>query len=102
MSARAASPRGPPRDSIGKALIMDKLTISRRALLGAAGAGLLPRSAQAAPITLDGLKQSGELRIGCEAAYVPFTYRDTSGQIIGYDVELVAAFLKPVGVKANF
>jgi polar amino acid transport system substrate-binding protein len=82
---------------------MDKLTISRRALLGAAGASLLlPRQADAAPVTLDGLKQSGELRIGCEAAYVPFTYRDTSGQIIGYDVELVAAFLKPVGLKANF
>ena len=43
----------------------------------------------------------GELQIGCEAAYVPFTYRD-AGKIVGYDVELAEIFCKTLGVKPNF
>jgi polar amino acid transport system substrate-binding protein len=42
------------------------------------------------------------LRVGCEAAYVPFTYRDNTGAIIGFDVELLAKFVEPLGVKAQF
>jgi polar amino acid transport system substrate-binding protein len=51
--------------------------------------------------TLAEIKASGELRIGCEAAYVPFTYRQ-DGKIVGYDVELAEAFCKSLGVKPNF
>src|SRR5262245_20649477 len=68
----------------------------------AGGAATWPRAGQAAPLTLDQIKQNGVLRIGCEAAYVPFTYRDTSGQIIGYDVDLVGRFVAPLGIKAQF
>jgi polar amino acid transport system substrate-binding protein len=69
----------------------------------AAGASLaIPRMALAADaVTLAQVKASGELRIGCEAAYVPFTYRD-EGKIVGYDVELADLLCKPLGVKANF
>jgi polar amino acid transport system substrate-binding protein len=69
----------------------------------AAGAALaVPRIALAADaVTLAQVKASGELRIGCEAAYVPFTYRD-EGKIVGYDVELAELLCKPLGVKANF
>jgi polar amino acid transport system substrate-binding protein len=69
----------------------------------AAGASLaVPRMALAADaVTLAQVKASGELRIGCEAAYVPFTYRD-EGKIVGYDVELADLLCKPLGVKANF
>ena len=81
--------------------------IDRRTFLSAsiAGAGLalapaLAR-AQAAGLTLAEIRKSGELRIGCEAAYVPFTYRD-QGRIVGYDVELAEIFCKTLGVKASF
>ena len=79
----------------------------RRRLLAAGGAAAafsaLPRtvSAQAQGLTLAQIKASGELRIGCEAAFVPFTYRQ-DGKIVGYDVELAEIFCKTLGVKPNF
>lgn len=80
-------------------------SMNRRRFLastGAAlGASLLPRIASAQAVTLAQVKASGELRIGCEAAYVPFTYRD-AGKIVGYDVELAEIFCKTLGVKPNF
>lgn len=80
-------------------------SMNRRRFLastGAAlGASLLPRIASAQAVTLAQVKASGELRIGCEAAYVPFTFRD-AGKIVGYDVELAEVFCKTLGVKPNF
>jgi polar amino acid transport system substrate-binding protein len=88
---------------------MDLHTISRRNLLGttlagavAAGAlGGIPRRAFAAPVTLDQLKKTGEMRIGVEVAYPPFVFRD-KGAIVGYDVDLAGVFCKTLGVKPNF
>ena len=75
---------------------------SRRLLLTAGASVMLPRFAFAADaMTLAQVKASGELRIGCEAAYVPFTYR-VDGKIVGYDVELAELLCKPLGVKATF
>ncbi|CAN7770617.1 transporter substrate-binding domain-containing protein [Variovorax sp. LjRoot84] len=76
--------------------------LSRRLLLAAGASTLLPRFALAAEATtLAQIKASGELRIGCEAAYVPFTYRQ-EGRIVGYDVELAELLCKPLGVRPNF
>ena len=88
---------------------MDLYTISRRDLLrttlaGAAAAGALggiARRAFAAPVTLDQLKKTGEMRIGVEVAYPPFVFRD-KGAIVGYDVDLAGVFCKTLGVKPNF
>ena len=83
------------------------MTLSRRqfaaATAAATASSLLPgwARAQAAGLTLAQIKASGELRIGCEAAYVPFTYRQ-DGKIVGYDVELAEALCKSLGVKPNF
>lgn len=68
----------------------------------AAAAGtLLPRVACAQAVTLAQIKTAGELRIGCEATFVPFTYHE-GANIVGYDVDLASLFCKPLGVKANF
>ncbi len=56
----------------------------------------------AAPVTMEQIKKSGVLHIGCEAAYVPFTYRDSSGKIVGFDVDIVGRYLAPIGVKPDF
>lgn len=80
------------------------MRLNRRLLLGtaaAAAASWLPLSVRASGLTLAQIKASGELRIGCEAAYVPFTYRQ-DGKIVGYDVELAELLCKALGVKANF
>ena len=88
---------------------MDLHTINRRDVLrttlaGAAAVGALggiARAALAAPVTLEGLKKTGEMRIGVEVAYPPFVFRD-KGAIVGYDVDLAALFCKTLGVKPNF
>ena len=76
--------------------------LSRRLLLAASASLAIPKFAMATDsVNLAQVKSAGELRIGCEAAYVPFTYRQ-DGQIVGYDVELAELLCKPLGVKANF
>jgi polar amino acid transport system substrate-binding protein len=82
---------------------MTTLKLSRRTLLGGIGAGLMmaPDRVFAAQ-TLDALKKAGEIKVGCEAAYVPFTYRDNSGKIIGFDIEFVTKMFEPIGVKPTF
>lgn len=84
---------------------MTRLTLSRRMFLGSVGAGTLVAmsgKALAAPVTLDALKKAGEVKVGCEAAYVPFTYRDNSGKIVGFDVEFATKMFEPIGVKPQF
>ena len=79
---------------------MQRRDFLKLASAGAAGA-LLPGQAAAQAVTIAQIKAAGELKIGCEAAYVPFTYRD-AGKIVGYDVELAEIFCKTLGVKPNF
>ena len=84
---------------------MSKLRVSRRTVVGSLGAGLLmtaSRAAFAAPVTLEALKKAGEVKVGCEAAYVPFTYRDNAGKIIGFDVDFATKMFEPIGVKPMF
>ena len=78
------------------------MTLSRRHFIAASGALLPPLArAQSGALTIAQIKAAGELRIGCEAAYVPFTFRQV-GRIVGYDVELSELLCKPLGVKPNF
>lgn len=85
-------------------------SFTRRQFVGRLGAGSLlfsiglPGRASAAAsggLTLDEIKRAGELRIGCEATYPPFTFRQ-AGVLAGYDVDLAAAFCKALGVKPVF
>ena len=78
--------------------------LTRRTLLAGFAAGLVTSSSRGAfaAQTLDALKKAGEIRVGCEAAYVPFTYRDNSGKIVGFDVEFATRMFEPIGVKPLF
>src|ERR1700712_4145862 len=78
--------------------------LSRRMLLGSIGAGLVMAAGRPAfgAQTLDALKKAGEIRIGCEAAYVPFTYRDSSGKIVGFDTEFATKMVEPLCLKPLF
>ncbi|GHD23365.1 amino acid ABC transporter substrate-binding protein [Tianweitania populi] len=74
-------------------------------LLAAAGLALAavsfagPASAQS---NLDKVKSSGELRIGTEGTYAPFTFHDASGALVGFDVEIGREVAKRIGVEAKF
>lgn len=52
--------------------------------------------------TLDKIKSSGVLKIGMEAGFLPFEMRTPQGEWIGFDVEMMNAFAKSLGVKAEF
>lgn len=85
---------------------MTKFNPTRRTVLLGAAASLaapmiLPRQALAEGKTLSDIKSSGVLRIGCEATYPPFTFRN-SGEIVGYDVDLAAVMCESLGVAPKF
>ena len=74
-------------------------TTAALALTVPATLAALTRNAMAAT-TIESLKKAGVVRVGCEAAYRPFTYREGS-KIVGYDVDLAAALFAPLGVKTE-
>lgn len=72
-------------------------------LLAATALPLIPGSpAQAEPLTPEAIKKAGVVRVGVEAAYRPFTFRDNKGEIVGYDVDLAKEIFAPLGVKVEF
>ncbi|QKE73569.1 amino acid ABC transporter substrate-binding protein [Arthrobacter citreus] len=48
------------------------------------------------------VKDSGELKIGTEGTYAPFTFHDKSGKLTGFDVDLSNEVAKRLGVKPKF
>lgn len=51
---------------------------------------------------LAAIQSAGVLKIGTEGTYAPFTYHDTSGKLVGFDVEIGEAVAAKLGVKAEF
>ncbi|TIW89370.1 MAG: transporter substrate-binding domain-containing protein, partial [Mesorhizobium sp.] len=51
---------------------------------------------------LDQIKHAGVIKIGTEGTYAPFTYHDTSGALVGFDVEIAKAIADKLGVQAEF
>lgn len=41
------------------------------------------------------------LRVGCDAAFAPFTYTDDNGKLIGFDVDLINAIAKEMGYTVD-
>ncbi|MEO1456610.1 MAG: transporter substrate-binding domain-containing protein [Pseudomonadota bacterium] len=84
---------------------MSDTRITRRRLLGTAAAAGIAMPFVARPAfaetTFAKIKSAGVLRIGCEATYPPFTFRD-GGEIVGYDVDLAAVMCATLGVEPEF
>ncbi|WPO42205.1 transporter substrate-binding domain-containing protein [Tardiphaga sp. 42S5] len=59
----------------------------------------LTRNAFAAT-TMNDINKAGVVRVGCEAAYRPFTFREGT-KIVGYDADLAALLFAPLGVKVE-
>jgi len=69
------------------------------------GAALLQAALMAPAIAgenLDAIKSSGVLKIGTEGTYAPFTYHDTDGKLVGFDVEIGEAIAQKLGVKPEY
>ena len=66
-------------------------------LVAATLAALLASAALASAGSLEDVKSSGALRIGTEGTYAPFTFHDTSGKLVGFDVEIGEAVAEKLG-----
>lgn len=70
-------------------------------LLTACGGG--DASGSKAEGDLARVKQAGVLKVGTEGTYAPFSYHDPkSNELVGYDVEVIAAVAKKLGVKVEY
>lgn len=52
--------------------------------------------------SLASIKSAGEITIGTEGTYAPFTFHDESGKLTGFDVDIAEEIAKRIGVKAKF
>lgn len=51
---------------------------------------------------LDQILASGVLRIGTEGTYMPNSYHDEDGNLVGFDVEVASKIAEKLGVRAEF
>ncbi|NKQ13680.1 cystine ABC transporter substrate-binding protein [Pseudomonas sp. SST3] len=65
----------------------------------ALGAGWLGQAV--AGEQLNTIKKAGEIKIGLEGTYPPFSFVDESGKLSGFEVELSEALAKELGVKVK-
>ena len=80
------------------------ISVFRRTLLVgtlglALGAGWLGQAV--AGEQLGNIKKAGEIKIGLEGTYPPFSFVDESGKLTGFEVEFSEALAKELGVKAK-
>ena len=78
------------------------LAVTTLAIGIVAGRGKEEKKDTASQDALQKIKQSGELVIGTEGTYAPFTFHDSSNKLTGFDVELSEEVAKRLGVKPVF
>ena len=59
-------------------------------------------SANAAGSTWETIEKTGVLSVGTEGNYSPYTYHDSNGRLVGYDVELAEAIGEKLGLEVKF
>lgn len=77
---------------------------SRRVLLSLSLAlsTFLVQPLSAADESLNKIKKAGVLKIGVEPGFLPFEMRTPQGEWVGFDIEMMNAFSKSLGVKPEF
>ncbi|MCW1246083.1 cystine ABC transporter substrate-binding protein [Pseudomonas sp. SAICEU22] len=82
---------------------MNFSALRRNLLVGSLGlalsAGLLGQAV--AGEQLQKIKDAGEIKIGLEGTYPPFSFVDDSGKLTGFEVEFSEALAKELGVKVK-
>lgn len=68
----------------------------------AAGCGNEKKDAKSEQGALAKIKAAGEIKIGTEGTYAPFSYHDKDKKLTGFDVEVAEAIAKKLGVKPVF
>lgn len=71
-----------------------------KATCAAVALAVIPASAMAA--TWQQIQSKGVLTVGIEGTYAPFDFVDSQNRITGFDVDLIRAIGKELGVKVKF
>ena len=79
-----------------------KLNFLKSLSAAAAVAGLALAALPAAADAIDDIKERGVLRVGVKADYIPYGYRDPSGEIIGIEPDLAKDVADALGVEVEF
>ena len=51
---------------------------------------------------LAGIRQRGELRVGLIADGIPYAFRNKSGEVVGFDIEMAQRLAQDLGVRTRF
>jgi L-cystine transport system substrate-binding protein len=79
------------------------LALFALAACGGASSQSAGSSSQKAGLTLADVKKDGVITVGTEGTYRPFTFHDKgSGDLTGYDVDVMRAVAKKLGVDVKF
>ena len=76
-------------NKIAKALVFAALVFSSATTLGTQS-------------QLEQIEAAGALKVGTEGTYAPFTYHDSTGALVGFDVEIAREVARRIGVEAQF
>ncbi|PID78460.1 MAG: basic amino acid ABC transporter substrate-binding protein [Gammaproteobacteria bacterium] len=87
---------------VKKTIIMIISAVMFASIIVAAGCGKGQKEEKKELSTFDKIKKAGEIKIGTNPDYPPFESVDDKGNIVGFDIDLVNAIAKELGVKANF
>lgn len=97
------SPRKKLLSAIGVAALTVSLAACAPAATGGSGEPADAPSASAEGLTLAEVQESGELVVGTEGTYRPFSFHENgSGPLTGYDIEVVEAVAEKLGVEVTF
>ncbi|MDR2080375.1 MAG: cystine ABC transporter substrate-binding protein [Campylobacteraceae bacterium] len=62
---------------------------------------VLSLNANAADNSLKNIQKAGQITVGLEGTYPPFSFQNDKGELSGFEVEFAQALAKELGVKAN-
>jgi cystine transport system substrate-binding protein len=95
-----------PRVTNASTTITRLVGLAAVAALALTGCSTSPSSESgddAAPSSLAEIQEAGEIIVGTEGTYRPFTFHeDGTGDLTGYDVDIITAVAEKLGVEATF
>jgi cystine transport system substrate-binding protein len=62
---------------------------------------VLSLNANAADNSLENIQKKGQITVGLEGTYPPFSFQNDKGELSGFEVEFAQVLAKELGVKAN-
>lgn len=78
------------------------LALSLVLALAACGTKKDDKTATASNSLYEQIKAKGEITIGTEGTYAPFTFHDKSGTLTGFDIEITQEVFKRLNIKPKF